>query len=557
MKKFILVPLIIILISGFIVTGCAGPAAEQPTQPATSQPVKPAETTKPAEPAKTTEPAKPTQPATVTPKTGGILTIIVIEGPSVPIGMPEHMAGMSFMFGIPMTDPLLKADSNGNPLPCLATDWKWSNDYKTITLTLRKGVKFHDGTDFNAQVVKWNFDREMAAGAAGTQLIESYEVVDDYTFRINLTKYDITWIEKLEGNGYCLGMMTSPTAVEKYGVDYIDWHPVGTGPFKFKEYRRDDLLEMERNPDYWGSPQPYIDGVKFVFIADRVTAEMAFEAGEADVYYPIMHGHEVAHGLVPKGYKDIVDTGGLMYVLVPSSGNPASPLSNLKVREAIDYAIDKEKIASTLFFGYADPRIQLVEKEQTPEPPEVEGRKYDPEKARALLAEAGYPDGFKLTMYCGIQFAGDDKIMVQSLLNAVGIETDLQMITPGKWIDMETNGWDDGLLVSVQGGLMGIFLDRFWWKPDKPNWDHGLYYHAVDRPDEMQTLIEQYLVETDHAKSLSLSKDIGQIMYDDCIAIPLYYLHNVYSLQPYVMDAKWGSTTYPMPWSYTDVWLDK
>jgi ABC-type transport system substrate-binding protein len=208
-KKFLLVPLIIILISGFIVTGCAGPAAEKSTEPVTStQPTKPAETTKPAEPAKTsepaktTEPAKPTQPAAGTPKTGGILKIIVIEGPTSPFGMPEHMAGMSFTFGIPMADSLMKSDSNGNPLPCLATDWKWSNDYKTITLTLRKGVKFHDGTDFNAQVVKWNFDREMAVGAVGTQLIESYEVVDDYTFRINLTKYDITWIEKLEGNGY-------------------------------------------------------------------------------------------------------------------------------------------------------------------------------------------------------------------------------------------------------------------------------------------------------------------------------------------------------------------
>jgi len=244
-KKLVLVPLIIIFTLGLILTGCG---EEEEAQ------------------------------------SGGVWRIIMTEGPSGSIGVPGNMMA-SLYWAEPMLESLLTADSEGNIYPSLATDWEWTNNHTTVTFTLRKGVKFHDGTDFNADAVKWNWDQAMAKGLGGAQFVASTEVIDDYTFRVNLTEFQSTWfisLVKMETN---LGWIISPTAVQEHGEEYIDWHPVGTGPFKFKDYARDNYLEVERNDDYWGE-KPYLDGIKFIFIADPIQLRCPSKPGKGTHFLP-------------------------------------------------------------------------------------------------------------------------------------------------------------------------------------------------------------------------------------------------------------------------------
>jgi ABC-type transport system substrate-binding protein len=450
------------------------------------------------------------------------------------------------------------SDLEGNINPQLATSFEWSNNNKTVTFYLREGVKFHDGTDFNAQAVDWNVQRRINAGVGGADNIESTQIVDDYTYVINIKEYKNTFILQMagEGSGAVLGIIMSPAAVEEHSEDWADTHPVGTGPFKFKEYKVDTYYEMERNDDYWGG-KPLLDGIKWIFIKDTVSAELAFEAGEADVLFQIGQSTTILRDMTPKGYP-VDKFAGLNLNLIPSSGNPNSPLSNPKVREAIEYAIDKEKICQSVLYGYAQPMYQLAIPFQFTYIPDFEGREYDPDKARQLLEEAGYGSGFDTTIYCQFTLAGDDTTAIQSYLKAVGINAKLDVIEIPKWIDMETNGWEDGLMVSPQGATgYAAFLQRYWVKPETPNWSSGLYWTTLQRTDEIEALIQDYYLKPTLEEQTTASHAIIQEMYDEAFAIPLWLLDDCFILQPYVRDLKAGDTTYGFRFDELGAWLDK
>ena len=162
----------------------------------------------------------------------------------------------------------------------LATDWKVAADGKSITFNLRKGVKFHDGTDFNAAAAKWNMDRYLNVNPGNVPLWASIDVVDDYTIKLNLKSFQNTILNSLESTA---GMMVSPTAAQKNGEDWMKINEAGTGPFTLKSFSRDVSVQLYRFDGYWGA-KPYLDGVTFNIIADTNTARMAFEGGQDDVF---------------------------------------------------------------------------------------------------------------------------------------------------------------------------------------------------------------------------------------------------------------------------------
>jgi peptide/nickel transport system substrate-binding protein len=213
MKKLLLVLLMVMLAVSLLFIGCAKQAA-------------PSAATTPA----TTKPATTTT-ATLTPQTGGTLKFIMTELPQGTIGVPDNARGISFYRIIP-NETLLIAVLDGSFKPKLATSYEWSNNNKTVTFHLRQGVKFQDGTDFDADAVKWSWDMAVEKKAVGADNLVSTEVVDKYTFRANIKEYSNTWLRYLGGDR----LMVSPTAYKKYGADYMDWHPVGTGPWKFVSY---------------------------------------------------------------------------------------------------------------------------------------------------------------------------------------------------------------------------------------------------------------------------------------------------------------------------------
>jgi peptide/nickel transport system substrate-binding protein len=530
MKKILMVSLLALLSLSLLLAGCGG-------------------TTTPAATTATTT----TTTAANQPRDGGELKIIGTEAPQGSIGIPENMRGLASSQIGPMIEPLIIQLASGEIIPMLATSWQWSNSNKTLTLKLRQGVKFHDGTGFDAEAVKWNIDQRMAAKVDGTEVVDSYQVIDSSTFQINITKFQNTWLGKLGGT---MGMMISPTNVQKNGAEYVNWHPIGTGPFQFVEYKENDYWLMSRFDGYWGD-RPHLDAIRYIFIANAMTAQLSFESGEGNVISVMSGGAQMARDLVPKGFK-VETSAGLSFTLIPSPANPNSALANVKVRQAIEYAIDKAKIASTVGLGYWAARYQCVGATQGPYDASFQGRTYDPEMAKKLLSDAGFPGGIQTTIYAGVHLAGDDVPAIQANLKAVGIDATIESISVAKWIDMETNGWTDGLLYSPHSTMVdyGTYLLRYFVKPSGPNWARGIYWTGMAHPDELENAIQDYLVQTDTATMKSQGKAVAKIIFDQALAIPLWETQGVTVVDSKVHDrgvGRWGAAR----WDYNHAWLSQ
>jgi peptide/nickel transport system substrate-binding protein len=270
----------------------------------------------------------------------------------------------------------------------LATAWQVAPDKKSITLTLRKGVKFHDGSDFNAKVAKFNLDAYMTAKHSVTPTWSSVDVVDDYNVRINLKYFENTMPGDLAEI-----RLVSQMAFEKNGLEWVRWNPVGTGPFQFVSFERDVRAKFKKFENYWQSGKPYLDGVEVLFVVDPMTQSLAFQSGAAHVL--ALASGKTASEIKAQGFEVIVAGNGGVRSLLFDSRNTDSPFANKKVRQAVMYAIDREAIAKALGRGFWSPKVQICAEGTKAYLSELETQyRYDP-LMKQLLAEAGYPDGFK------------------------------------------------------------------------------------------------------------------------------------------------------------------
>jgi len=539
MKKVILLFSIILVAVSFVLVGCGEPEPE-PT-PAPKPAPKPA-----PEPAPSPEPT----PAPGGPKYGGILRIIVAENPTNSIGVPANLRGQSPFYSTPCIEPLLAYNKNGDAVGVLATDWEIAPDASYIDFTLRQGVKFHDGTDFNAEAAKWNLDYNMSVPVAGTDRWKSVEVLGDYAIRLNLNFFENTLIQGLSGSA---GQMISPTAFKANGMEWADWNPVATGPFKYKGYETDKYLEYERFDDYWGG-KPYLEGVKYTIIADTVTAQLALEAGEGDMIYMIGRWTEQARDLVPRGYKAEGTTFG-MRGLVPDSGNPDSTLANVKLREAVEYSIDRPKIAKAIGYGYFGALEQAAAPHTNGWIPDYKGRSYDPEKAKQILAEAGHADGFKTTIYAGVHLTGDEIEAIQAYMEAVGIEVNVEIISIGKWLELERNGWNNayysaGLTCMSTEANYGSWLEKYWVE------DCDRFPNVLKSPERVEAM-RVALIEPDVEKQKELYQEVNRILMKEAMVIPLWYDPALWTMHTYVMDSAAGGWVEAPERGFGKAWLDK
>jgi peptide/nickel transport system substrate-binding protein len=229
------------------------------------------------------------------------------------------------------------------------------------------------------------------------------------------------------------------------------------------------------------------------------------------------------------------------------------------VREAVEYAIDKVKICQSVGLGYWTPLYQAAFPYHAEYIDDLEGRVYNPAKAKQLLAEAGYPDGFKTIFYAGVHLGGDHVVAMQANFQAVGIDADIDPISVGKWIELETNGWDEGLMLTPQGGQSpyATYMMRFWFKPSEPNWSQGLYWTALDRPNEMQAIVQQYIDAHGVDEQTAAGRKLIQYMYDHETVIPLWQQADIVITDPSVKDGKWGDDANPSPWNFTGIWMSE
>jgi len=504
--------------------------------------------------APTTTAAVPTTTPVAQPIDGGTLRYIIDQAPTGSLGIPEKMGGSQLYMAL-VTEALVKVDAQGTPTALLAKDWTWSDDSLTLTMNLRQGVKFHDGSDFNADVAVWNLQQRMAAGGLGTSNMASVTKTGDYQIQIVTKTFDNTWFSDLRGT---LGMMISKAAYDAKGADYTDFHPVGAGPFVFKEYVENDHMTFTRNENYWGT-KAHLDAVTFMIIVDGTAAQLAFQNGEADILGSVAGGGKTANMLKDKGYAVTSRPGGLSISLVPSVQNPASPLSNLKVREAIEYALDKVAIAQNVGQGYYNAWYQMAGAVQKEFDPNFKGRVFDLDKAKALLKEAGYENGFTTKLICGTNLAGDELPIIQAQLAKVNITVNIETCSINQWIDYETNGWPEGLLESPNAftELYGIDVNRYFRTPTGPNWSDGIYWNSLYRTDELNNLCLQYFKLPLGDAEVAKGKEIVNWLFNNCSFIPLWDAQAIGVRQQWVKGFDIPYSAGPIGWDYTGTWLAK
>jgi peptide/nickel transport system substrate-binding protein len=482
------------------------------------------------------------------PQYGGVLKIIDVAEGAQPLGAPWEVRGIDSKLIHSVIDSLVREDINGNYHPWLATGWKIDQAKNTITVFLRKGVKFHDGTDFNAKAAKWCIDQAIEAKQVKGWL--SVEVVDDHTIRINVDNYQNNFLNYLSSSYG--GAMVSPTAYEKNGKEWARWNPVGTGPFKFVSYERGSKLKFTKWDGYWQKGKPYLDGVEYIFIRDPMTQQAAMRAsGEEKVQVLCVTSGEQAAMMKAQGFEVLTMPIGPVS-LIPDSKNPDSPLSKLKVRQAVSYAINREAIVKARGFGFWSAANQIPSPGNLGYVKDLEFGRYDPKKAKQLLAEAGYPNGFKIKNFVMPAMVDRDAMVaVQRFLGEVGIQVELEFPDGGGYTALRwKDGWRNAFLAQHTRMLATTNITyNFYWQTVTGQWP------SLKRTEGLVNKIDASLrtLAPDDAKMQELTR----MQAEDAMIIPIYYIYEMYVVQPNVRDTgycEWSATTVNTP---EKTWLSK
>ena len=327
---------------------------------------------------------------------------------------------------------LIKVNSKGEFVPGLATKWEVSPDGKVYTFHLRKGVKFHNGEPFNAEVAKWNIERAKREGTTNPHPeyfrgIIKIDTRDDYSLVLTLKEVDALFIAHMaEGDAVMLPMK---------GYENTKSNPIGTGPFKFVKWIRGDRVEMIRFEGYWNPELPYLDKVTFKFIGDASAQIAALKAGDIDVIGYIAAPESAMEMSKDKRFK--VFAGTTTGEVIMSTNNKAKPFDNKLVRQAMAYAIDRQTVIDLVMFGYGTP-IGSHWSPSTPYYIDLTDKfAYDPNKAKELLAKAGYANGFEATIklpaiYSYSKRAGE---VIADMVGKVGIKLRIEIVEWGQWIE--------------------------------------------------------------------------------------------------------------------------
>ena len=491
--------LLVLLLASTVLLGACGETTTTTTDTTTTPTISTSTTTTPSGP-----------------QTGGILRII--DKPQIQnLGYPGKPQGPSDMTYLrPCCEYLLNYDPAGTEkmVPELAESWEWSSDYLHLTVKLKQGIKFHDGTDFDADAVKFNLELQGGGTRGELRLLESVEVIDKYTVLLNLSDFESGW----ESNLLVAGWMVSPTAIQTMGDEAI-LHPVGTGPFKFVSYQTDSLLKYEKWEGYWQEGKPYLDGLEFVFIKDPVTQLNSFKAGEAQVISVV--AAKDAEEMMAAGY-DYEGYPGQLFGLAGDSAHPTSHFADIQVRQAIAHAIDNAAIAKAIGYGFYESTNQFA----VPGAPwyntEIVGYPFDPDKARDLLDKAGYPEGFDTTIVYSSNDAVQGAMMaaIQGYLADVGINATLDAADAARFNTLTFGGWDDELVffwVPAKRGLGPSYFKSFM------SAEAFLYTpESLWIPDAFTVLFNALKIERDQDKAIVQSKELNRIVIDDyCMAIPI------------------------------------
>jgi peptide/nickel transport system substrate-binding protein len=470
-----------------------------------------------------------TKSTALKPQAGGVYKVLLKTRTNL-FGYPPRMAGSAKDFSAPLFDHLLYIGDDGKYKPGLALSWDISKDGKALTFKLRKGVTFHDGTPFNAQAVKFNIDNLIPPKATILPGVTSVDVVDDYTVKLNLSEYNNLIFYYLAASPPT--WMYSPEALKKNGVDWATTHPVGTGPFMLKDYQPNISLTLVKNPNYWQKGLPYLDGIEMTMGTEPMIQILALKAGQANAVYDATVTS--AAQLRDDGYP-LKSAPGNLYALTFDTKN-SEIFSKPQVREAIEYAIDKEAICGGPGQGLFTPVYQLVANNSPDYNKTCPIRKYNPARAKKLLAEAGYPNGFSFKFFIVDTVPKEGFVAIQSYLDDVGIKMDINYLNVSTFNliraggKIEKGGTALGILWTSSNTLYAL---DYTWRSD------STVYQYMVKPQGVDRLIDQAKLAREPAAVSKINQQIIKLIYDDATVIPLWQNPRISVVDKSVQNTGW------------------
>jgi len=451
------------------------------------------------------------------PRYGGTLTIIQGGPPTGNFGCTyEETNGGDINTADPAIETLLRLDpETQQPIPWLVSEWKIDTTNNYLELTLEKDVMFSDGTPFNADAVKYCLDQYREGTAPQLKNISSIDVIDEYTVRLNVSEWKSYTISCLAA---APGRIASPTAMKEHDNKWLYTHPIGTGPFVMVSWDG-TLMEYEKNPDYWREGQPYLDHVTIKYVNDTTTGLMDFMAGNAQIDLSIATTSDQKKQMEADGYKFYNIAGAVLYML-PDSANPDSPFSKLKVRQAVAYAINRDQIPpiNTMYATVNQLSYPGFESYN----PNVVGYPYNVEKAKQLLSEAGYPNGFTTTAYYP-SYEANLYAAIQSWLGTIGIKVELQEIDWGQIISMSKDGYNNGLGYYYVQTSPGADVSECFKSQLSPDGAMAPSSNVIAYPQAYIDNLNKAVNEPDATKRAALLQEMQTILIDEeCLMIPTY-----------------------------------
>ena len=418
------------------------------------------------------------------------------------------------------------------PQPQLAESYEVSEYVLEYVFKLREGVKFHDGTEFDAQAVKVNFDRVLDPKNALSRrtffgFIDRVEVLDKYRVKFILKMPMSAFISRL-ANG--TGQMICPSAIKKLGSDGLAHNACGTGPYVLKEFNPSERLVVEKNPNYRIAGLPKLDGIRWLPVPENSTRAQMVLTGEADY----------VHAMPPELMGRVNESDQAVAIVKPSIqqrylaiNTLAEPLNDLRVRQAIAYAINKDAFCKVVYGGFSRPATGV-------QPPEVPGGlklgpwPYDPKKARELLKEAGYPNGFRTQIWAAFNTSTNAKAVqfLQQQLRQVGIQAETRVLESGQRVSLVDShpdpktapvrlyliGWSNST-AEPDWGIRPLFDSR----EVPPKLGNTSYYNNP----AMDAALDRGMAETDLEKRLAAYGEAQKMIWNDVPAVFLTYENNL------------------------------
>jgi len=481
------------------------------------------------------------------PKKGGTLRVgFYIEAAT----MDPHLSGSKIDRQIyhNVFDPLVTLDNRLGIKPGLAESWT-QPDNKTIVFKLRRGVKFHDGTDFNAEAAKFNFTRMKTEpkSVRKNELanVDTVDVVDPYTIKLNLKKPDAALLATLTDRA---GMMVSPKQVQERGSELErNAKGAGTGPFEFVEWVKDDHLLIKRNDSYWNKQGgPYLDRVRYRPIPDDTVKLQSLQAGEIDVM-DYVQPRDVAAVKADKNVVvlDVPSLADFAYQL-----NHGKPPFNVKaLRQAVAYALDLDQIVKGVWLNVGVPANGPIPPTSWAYDKSIAPIKRDLAKAKAKLAEGGKPGGFEFTMTTNnLPINIQEAEVMQAQLGEAGIKMKVNLV--------------DGATLISNGNAKNFEMISYQWS-GRPDPDGNVYqffktspgtslnWSGISNP-KLDALLDQTREVSSQAERKKLYSEVTKILQDE---LPMVFI--VHPVEPKAFSPKVQGYD-PVPdgmMRFKDVWL--